>query len=377
VKRGGDSLRRPVAVLILGVLPLVLVVGALTHWQREGTLAWDFHHELYPQAEAMLRGDDPYPSGDHDPRTGTNWVWPPGAAALVAPLTLLPADAADVVVALLGLACFAAALLVVGVRDWRVFGAFALWPSVFIEPGLAHLTPFVCLVAAIAWRTRDSGLRPGLVVGIGVAVKLLVWPLVVWLAATGKKAAALAGVLVGAGSLVLVVPFTGLHTYVDALLRLGPAFDQDSYTVFGLVVQAGGPDAAGRALTLALAVALLLGTWRYKSFALAIAAALAVSPIVWLDYFALAAVPLAVVRPRFSAVWLVPLATIGLEGAGLEIGDVLGTLRALAAFGFILALAFREERRAYGESRRFRAVDAVTTATTTMVPSANHSTGSV
>jgi hypothetical protein len=126
-----------------------------------------------------------------------------------------------------------------------------------------------------------------------------------------------------------------------------------------------------------LAVALLLGTWRYKSFALAVATALAVSPIVWLDYFALTAVPLAVVRPRFAVVWLVPLAAIGLEGAGLEIGDAAGTLRALAAFGVVLAVAFREERRAYGESRRVDAATAVTTPTTTMVPRANHSTGSV
>lgn len=377
MRRGAETIRKPVEVLILGVLPVLLMIGALSQWHQEGTLAWDFHHELYPQAQRMLEGGNPYPSDDHDPRTGTNWVWPPGAALIVSPLTLLPSDAADVLMALLGLACFAAALFVVGVRDWRVYGVVALWPSVFIEPGLAHLTPLITLLTAIGWRTRDGGARPGFVVGVAVAVKLLVWPLVVWLAATGRKTAALTGALVAAASLLLVLPFTSLGNYAEALLRLGRAFDQDSYTVFGLVVQAGGPETAGRALTLVLTVALLLGTWRYKSFALAVAAALAVSPIVWLDYFALAAVPLAVVRPRFAVVWLVPLATIGLEGAGLAIGDAVGTLRALGAFGFVLAVAFREERRAYGESRRVEAATAVTTATTTMVPRANHSTGSV
>jgi glycosyl transferase family 87 len=375
VTRAAERLGRPISVLILGVLPVVLVIGALIHWQRDGTLAWDFHHELYPQTEKMLHGENPYPAGDHDPRTGTNWVWPPAAAALVAPLTLLPASAADLVVALLGLACFAAALLVVGVRDWRVFGAFALWPSLFIEPGLAHLTPLVCLLTAIAWRTRDSGAPAGLAVGLGVAVKLLVWPLVVWLAATGRKAAASAAVLVGAASLALVLPFTSLHGYGEALLRLGRAFDQDGYTVFGLVVQAGGPEALGRGLTLVLAATLLLGTWRYQSFALAVAAALALSPIVWLDYYALAALPLAIARPRFSAVWLVPLATIGLDGAGLEIGDPAGTLRVLAAFGFVFAVAFREERRAYAE--RHHAVSATATAPTAVLPRANHGAGSV
>ena len=378
MKRARARLAGAITVVIFGVLPFVLVASALTHWQREGTLAWDFHHELYPQARTMLAGDNPYPSGDHDPRTGTNWVWPPAAALLISPLTILATNAADVVAALIGLAAFAAALWVVGVRDWRVYGVVALWPSVFIEPGLAHLTPFITLVAAIAWRTREAGARPGVVIGIGVAVKLLVWPLLVWLAATGRRAAALAGALVGAASVSLVLLFTSLGNYGDALVRLGRAFDQDSYTVFGLVVQAGGPEAVGRVLTVALAAALLAGTWRYRSFTLAVAAALAVSPIVWLDYFAIAAIPLAIVRPKFSAIWLAPLATVGLEGAGLEIGDVVGTLRALTAFGLVLAVAFREERRAYAENRRVRVVDAVTTATTTtIVPRANHSTGSV
>ena len=67
---------------------------------------------------------------------------------------------------------------------------------------------------------------------------------------------------------------------------------------------------------------ILAGMWRYRSFALAIAAALVLSPIVWLDYFALAALPLALARPRLSAIWFLPIATWGLEGAGLGIGDV-------------------------------------------------------
>ncbi len=54
---------------------------------------------------------------------------------------------------------------------------------------------------------------------------------------------------------------------------------------------------------LAVGLALLAGVWRYRSFALAIAASLVLSPIVWLDYFALAAVPLAIARPRLSWIW--------------------------------------------------------------------------
>ena len=55
--------------------------------------------------------------------------WPPVAGYLVSPLTLLPVGVADIVMVLLGLACFALALWLVGVRDWRVYGVVALWPS--------------------------------------------------------------------------------------------------------------------------------------------------------------------------------------------------------------------------------------------------------
>ena len=41
--------------------------------------------------------------------------------------------------------------------------------------------------------------------------------------------------------------------------------------------------------------------WRLQSFVLFIAAALILSPIVWLDYYALLAVPLAIVRPRLHS----------------------------------------------------------------------------
>ena len=126
------------SIVALGVLPVVLLGLALAHWRANDTLAWDFHHELYPQAQTMLDGDNPYPSAAHDPATGTNHVWPPAAALVIAPLTMLPPAAADLVIALLGLVCFAAALWIVGVRDWRVYGVVVLWPPVFDRARGSH-----------------------------------------------------------------------------------------------------------------------------------------------------------------------------------------------------------------------------------------------
>ena len=53
--------------------------------------------------------------------------------------------------------------------------------------------------------------------------------------------------------------------------------------------------------------------WRRRSLGLALAAALVLSPIVWRHFFVLLLVPLALSRPRFDVVWLVPV--------GMWVGD--------------------------------------------------------
>ena len=115
-------------------------------------------------------------------------IWPPVAAFLVAPLTVFPPGAADWVIALVGLACFMGSLRIVGVRDWRVYGAFALWPQVIGEIRVSHLTPFLCVLLALVWRYRDAKLAPGLALGLAGAIKFFLWPVAIWLAAIGRCA---------------------------------------------------------------------------------------------------------------------------------------------------------------------------------------------
>jgi hypothetical protein len=45
----------------------------------------------------------------------------------------------------------------------------------------------------------------------------------------------------------------------------------------------------------------------FSAFLLSTVAALALVPVVWLHYLVLLAVPLAIARPRFSAMWLLPI----------------------------------------------------------------------
>jgi Glycosyltransferase family 87 len=343
------GLRRALAVVLLGVLPVVTAIGMFAVAHADGSLSVDFHNELYPEAKILLDWENPFPGPDASLGEGKNLIWPPLAALLVSPFTLLPPAAADWAIALVGLALFMLTLRLVGVRDWRVYGAFALWPCVIGEIRVSHLTPFLCVLLAVAWRYRDTRLAPGLAVGIAGAIKFFLWPLGIWLAAIGRAHETLAAAVVAGASLLLVLPFTGLDEYVRTLLELGKTFDQDSYSPFGFLVQIGTPESLARVVSLALGAALLVACWRRASFGFAVAAALVLSPIVWLDYYAVAAVPLAVVRPRFSLVWLAPLATWGLLSAGIGAGNGWGSARVLVVFGIVLAVTVIAERAA-GES---------------------------
>jgi Glycosyltransferase family 87 len=337
-------LRRAGTFTLLAVLPALVLVTMALVGHEDGSFADDFHHEIYPQAKEMLAGRNPYPVPDFDPTVAPNFIWPPIVAFLHAPLTVLPIGAADLVMIVLGLVFFALALWLVGVRDWRVYGVVALWPQVAGEMRVSHLTPVLCVLAALAWRSRDSRLTPGIAVGAAIALKFFVWPLSLWLAARRRYSSALVAVSIAGASLLLVLPFTPLDDYIRALLQLGRGFDQDAYTLLGLIVQSGGAETLGRVVTFAVGAILLTGTWRYRSFTLALAAALTLSPIVWLDYFAVAAVPLAIVRPRLSLVWFLPIATWGMSGAGIDTGDAPETIRLLVVFAIVFAVAFRAER---------------------------------
>lgn len=57
-----------------------------------------------------------------------------------------------------------------------------------------------------------------------------------------------------------------------------------------------------------------------RALTASLAASLALTPVVWLHYFVVLLIPIALARPRFSAVWLALLATTAL--------DLVGTFRA-------------------------------------------------
>ena len=118
------------------------------------------------------------------------------------PFAALPFATARSVFLLISALSIGGALALLGVRDWRCYGAAFLWIPVLGAVRLGTLTPLLTLGAAAAWRFRDRRLAAALVVGAVVVAKVFLWPLIVWLVATRRAATAL---LAGATAIGLTV----------------------------------------------------------------------------------------------------------------------------------------------------------------------------
>lgn len=340
-----SPLARIAEITLLGALPLIALVIGLSTFADQDRIALDFHHELYPQAELVADGRDPYPPPDADLSDGTNAIWPIAAVLPAVPLTPLSAEAADWVATALVLASLVGALWLLGIRDWRIYGITLLWPPVIDAYQTANLTLTLALLVALMWRHRERALVAGGALGIALAWKFFLWPVAVWLVATGRRWAAALSFAIAAASLLLLVPFVSVVDYVRLIRNLSDTFDGFSYTPYALLVDLGVSSTAARALTLVAGTAVLALAWRRRSLGLALGAALVLSPIVWRHFFALLLVPLAIARPRFDARWLIPLGFWFVPGTynGATWQTALALVIAAASLG---ACELRPRRRA-------------------------------
>jgi hypothetical protein len=304
---------RAAEIVTFGVIPLVALVFALWTYSDQGRLALDFHYELYPQAQLVRDGEHAFDTPEAYLNDRANLIWPIAAVLPVVPLTVVGPDAADWIATGFVLATLVAALLVLGVRDWRIYGLTLLWPSVIDAYQTANASLPLVLLVAVAWRWRHRAVLAGGAIGLAVAVKFFLWPLIVWLLATRRILAAIVAGAVAAGSVLLMVPFTDIGEYVRLLQKLRRTFEPDSYTLFALLSDLGAPETIARVATMAAGLGVLALAWRRRSLTLAIAAALVLSPIAWRHFFVLLIVPLAIARPRLDVLWLLPL--------GMWIGD--------------------------------------------------------
>jgi len=355
-----SKLRWPATMFLFAALPAAIVASLFVEAVRDEAVAYDFR-VFYAAAEAVLRGDSPYPPLD-DPGTvfGRSYVYPPLTAFAVVPLTVLPEAVAGVLV-MLGLTVAVLAIpWVLGVQDWRCYGVLLLWPPVLSAIQTGTVTILLALGAALAWRYRDRAVAASFSVGLTLAVKTILWPLVVWLAATRRVGTALASCAVGIAAVVLpwaAIGFAGFTGYPDLLRHLEDAVGDDSYTAYIVLLDAGAPSEIARAAWLGVGVVLLAAvvvTGRRgderSAFVLAVAAALALTPIVWLHYFALLAVVVALATPRLGIAWFVPIAMVLTPGSGHP--SPFETSWTLAVAAVTIALSLRATTGAVVASKR-------------------------
>lgn len=341
-----DPPERGRRVLELAFCSTILIWLTINVLQKGSDRAVDFHYAFWPAARDVLDGRSPFPvvvNFDHLP-----FVYPAPAALLFAPFGLLPRTVADVVFTVILAASLVVALRLLHVRDSRCYGIAFLWAPVFSALQTANLTLLLALGLAVLWRLRNRTLAAGVVAALLVALKIFLWPVFVWLAVRrGLRAATwsiLATILMTLGSW-WVIDFAGFAEYPKLVRLVDRVESPKSYNLLGLGMRLGLGHTAATALMFAIAgvvlvAAVVVGRVEadgQRSFALTVAVALLVSPVVWLHYFALLVVPVAILRPRFGPIWLLPL--LLWPAPVMVAGPTWWALAPLIVFGGLMAAA--------------------------------------
>lgn len=323
------------------VAPLwILVSSAL-----RGRFALDFRHAFLPAAHAVIHGASPYSAvGSKAVAQGTAYLYPPLTGYLLAPFTVLPPVAAEIVAVALISAAVPATLLVLGVRDWRCHAiAFLWWPTIIaIQTG--NLTLPMLFGLAVVWRYRDRPAVAGLTTALIVALKLFFWPVLFWLVATRRyRASALAA---AASTLLVTVPwagigFAGLRGYPNLLSNVSTHEGPHSYSVAALlhaILPSWTAATAVETLIGAVVLGVALFAGRHErdrdAFALSVLGILVLSPLLEMHYLAALLVVVALYRPRFGPVWALPLLFWGahatVAGSTVQVVHVLAVAAAIS-----------------------------------------------
>jgi hypothetical protein len=309
----------PIVVFaILPTLALVLTLHATLDNPSQKFAFWDFR-ALWEAGRAVIHGHNPYPRPDSSALRGEQaFVYPAPAALLAVPFAALPFKAGGLLFVAFGTGALLLALRIAGVRDWRCYGVAALSEPAISALALGTLTPFLVLAVAVVWRYRD---RTGIVasaVTAAIVLKVFLWPLLFWLLFTRRTRAAVISAVSGAAITLVAwaaIGFAGLREYPDLLNVLSRLLEGKGYSLvaLGLSLGTGATGARALALTVGAAGLVAIGVWGRRpgaelwTIAIAIAASLAFTPIVWMHYFLLLFVPLAIAFPRLGWPWFAPL----------------------------------------------------------------------
>jgi hypothetical protein len=321
--------RRVGSIVCFGVIPAFLMMAVLIIAFETKSFSFDFHGGLYNAAHAILHGNNPYRpkfvayaasvlrAGGTPPAIDVP-VYPPDVLLASAPLGLLSFKTAAVLFTLLSIAALVVALRLLDVHDWRCYGAaFASW-LVISSLRMGALGLLLVLGAAVAWRWRDKTLPAAIAVAALIVAKLFPWTLAIWLLVTGRLRTFALTVLLAVVSIPVawaVIDFHGMATYPRMLANLSFAQRGTGVSVVAGFMSVGTPAASATAASLLITAGLVVIAWRLSrrpdgdrlAFGLMVMTALTASPNVWPDYLVLVYVPIALISPTLSPIWLVPL----------------------------------------------------------------------
>jgi Glycosyltransferase family 87 len=309
------SLPRLVAPLLLAAAALVCV--KLVVVAPDGAI--DFRTGVWQPAADILHGISPYPPAQNlRAQDGMPSIYPPFIALLAIPFGFLSYALASALWTLTLIAALVLTLRVLGVRDWRLYGAVFVLPQVMDALMLGQVEILLVLAAALVWRYRDRWLIAAIALGAAMAVKPLMFPLVAWLLITRRIRASVASVLVALGLALgswTVIGYSGMRSYPALLQAWDHLYAGCGISLSALALKLGSPGFITTALPLVAAAALLAFAWRVargvegdrRAFSAAVCAVVVAAPVVWSHYLVYLVVPLALAAPRLGWRWL-PLA---------------------------------------------------------------------
>lgn len=307
----------PVTFLLLGIVPVLSIPVLIAGLLHSHNFAFDFHGWYWPAGHRILAGASPYTFG-----VERAFNYPAFGGLLFVPFSILPRTTADGAFTACVIVAVPLTLRTLGVRDWRVYGIAFLWPPVVYGWETANVSLLLALGVALAWRFRDRAAIAGTAIAVVISVKLFLLPLAVWLLATRRYAAlgiaAVVGTALSAGAW-LIVGSHELAQYTHTLSLFAATAEHRGYSLVALCLQEGVSRSAAYAAAVVLAVLAVLAALRVGrrgrgggaadrlALGACVGASLIGSPVMECHYLSLLLVPLALARPRLSAVWALPL----------------------------------------------------------------------
>ena len=302
-------------LLIVG--PVLLTVLMFIQFTSINQIAFDFHHDFWVAGFRVRTGLSPYGWSRAQIAHGFSFPYPAPAALLFVPFSLLPRDISDLTFVVLSLAACMLTLRILKVSDWRPYTLVLAWLPVVNAWQTANLTLVLTCGVALTWRYRDSPKVAGVLTGLMLSVKPIVWPLLLWLVITRRIRAtgyALISAVVVNAIAWMTLGFGAASDWWHLLAKQTAVVYNTGYGLTALAAHMGAGRAAGTVVLITVTMLLALACYRVGrggdergAFMIAVALMLASSPQVDNHYFALLIVPLALARPYLSLAWLAPL----------------------------------------------------------------------